>query len=133
MTENTPPRWADKFLRWYCNPELLEEIQGDAHELYHFRVATEGRSRADRKYIFDVIRFFRWSNIKRSENTFTSNSFAIFWNLNFKIAFRNAVSHKVRLATKVFSLAICLVFGLILSAFILQEFSYFQNRITSHP
>ena len=33
-----PPKWADKFLVWYCNPELLEEIQGDAHELYFERL-----------------------------------------------------------------------------------------------
>uniref|UniRef100_UPI00404930ED permease prefix domain 2-containing transporter n=1 Tax=Fulvivirga sp. TaxID=1931237 RepID=UPI00404930ED len=27
-----PPKWADRFLSWYCNPDLLEEIQGDAYE-----------------------------------------------------------------------------------------------------
>lgn len=59
MTEHTPPRWADKFLRWYCNPDLLEEVQGDAHELYHYRLSTKGKAYADRNYIFDVIRFFQ--------------------------------------------------------------------------
>ncbi len=47
-----PPRWADRFLSWYCNPELLEEIQGDAHELYHQRLEQEGKRAADRKYIW---------------------------------------------------------------------------------
>jgi len=34
MTKRSPPKWADHFLEWYCNPSRLEAIQGDAYELY---------------------------------------------------------------------------------------------------
>jgi putative ABC transport system permease protein len=34
MQRPNPPKWADRFLNWYCRPDLLEEIQGDAYELY---------------------------------------------------------------------------------------------------
>ncbi len=54
-----PPKWADWFLGWYCNPELLEEIQGDARELYYERLNTEGKRSADLHYVWDVLRFFR--------------------------------------------------------------------------
>jgi putative ABC transport system permease protein len=40
---NKPPKWADKFLQWYCRPELLEEIQGDTHELYNRKVNESKR------------------------------------------------------------------------------------------
>lgn len=30
----TPPKWADRFLVWFCSEELLEEIQGDLHEAF---------------------------------------------------------------------------------------------------
>ncbi len=58
MIQN-PPRWADKFLTWYCNPRLLEDIQGDAYELYDRRCESKGRVAADRSFVWDVIRFFR--------------------------------------------------------------------------
>ena len=29
-----PPKWADRFLAWFCRNELLEEIKGDLHEFY---------------------------------------------------------------------------------------------------
>jgi putative ABC transport system permease protein len=34
MNTPRPPRWADRFLAWYCHTDYLEEIQGDLHELY---------------------------------------------------------------------------------------------------
>ncbi len=60
-----PPKWADRFLVWYCNPDLLEEIQGDAHELYFERFEQKGKLVANLCYFWDVIRFCRLSNIER--------------------------------------------------------------------
>jgi len=59
-----PPRWANRFLEWYCNPDLLEEIQGDAFELYD-RTVTISKRKADWQFVWNVIRFFRWRNIRR--------------------------------------------------------------------
>jgi len=59
-----PPKWADRLLVWYCNPQLLEEIQGDAYELF-YRQAKENKPKADFYFIWNVIRFFRWKNIKK--------------------------------------------------------------------
>jgi putative ABC transport system permease protein len=60
----TPPRLANKILTWYCREELLDEIQGDAFELY-YREAKENKRKADWKFIWNVIRFFRWRNISK--------------------------------------------------------------------
>ena len=92
---NQPPKWADCFLRWYCNPDLLEEIQGDAHELYFERMKNEGKRAADLKYFWDVLRFFRWSNIKREENAYAPGTLGAVWNLNFKMTVRNAGKNKL--------------------------------------
>ena len=27
-----PPKWADKFLVWYCSDDFIEEIQGDQED-----------------------------------------------------------------------------------------------------
>ena len=54
-----PPRWADRFLEWYCDENLLEEIQGDLHEAYYERLDIYGKPKADRLFVVDVIKFCR--------------------------------------------------------------------------
>ena len=119
-----PPKWADRFLAWYCNPELLEEIQGDARELYFQRIRSEGKLSADFKYIWDIIRFCRWSNIRQSNNHYNPGYFRILWNLNLKISLRNALQNKFVFSIKIFGLSVCLAFAFVVSAFVIQEFSY---------
>lgn len=124
MKESHPPKWADRFLNWYCDPDLLEEIQGDAWQLYFERLKTEGKAQADRKYIWDVIRFCRWSNIRKpSSRTNIANSPAI-WNFNFKLAVRNAGKNKTIFGIKTVGLALCLAFTLILTAYIVNEVTF---------
>lgn len=59
-----PPTWANNFLEWYCRPDLLEEIQGDAYELYARKV-TENKFLADLQFSWNVLRFFRLKNIRK--------------------------------------------------------------------
>ncbi len=124
MKELRPPKWADRFLAWYCDPDLLEEIQGDAWQLYFERLETEGKRRADRKYVWDVIRFCRWSNIRKpASRPNIANSPAI-WNFNFKLAVRNAGKNKTIFGIKTIGLALCLAFTLILTAYIVSEVTF---------
>jgi putative ABC transport system permease protein len=121
--EAQPPKWADRFLVWYCNPDLLEEIQGDAHELYFERVRKEGKSKADLKYFWDVLRFCRWSNIRHTVDEHKPGYIQVLWNLNLKIAIRNALRNKLTFSIKTFGLSVCLAFALVVSAFVIQEYT----------
>ncbi|MBV6645109.1 MAG: ABC transporter permease [Cyclobacteriaceae bacterium] len=67
-----PPGLPDKFLQWFCRDDLLEYIRGDLHELYGDRLAQSGKVKADLAFCWDVLRFFRLSNIRSSQNTFKS-------------------------------------------------------------
>ncbi|MCU0357554.1 MAG: ABC transporter permease [Cyclobacteriaceae bacterium] len=69
-----PPRWADQFLKWYCSPELLEEIQGDVYELFN-RTAVEFPRKARWLFIWNVFRFFRWKNIRKIKSDHTDSIF----------------------------------------------------------
>lgn len=130
MKEPHPPKWADRFLNWYCDPDLLEEIQGDAWQLYFERLKTEGKAHADRKYIWDVIRFCRWSNIRKpSDRPNIANSPAI-WSFNFKLAIRNAGKNKTIFGIKTIGLALCVAFTLILTAYIVNEITF--DRFHTH-
>lgn len=119
----SPPKWADRFLRWYCNPALLEEIQGDAHELYFERLHAQGKRMADLKYIWDVLRFFRWSNIREDYDAFRPSKWRVL-NLNWKVAARMANRNRWQYAIKTAGVAICVAFTLVLAAYVVQEASH---------
>ncbi|MFN8335371.1 MAG: permease prefix domain 2-containing transporter [Cyclobacteriaceae bacterium] len=62
-----PPRWAERFLSWYCRPELLEDLQGDLNEYFDRNVKSKGISRARMIYILDVLKFLRLYTIRKPE------------------------------------------------------------------
>ncbi len=66
--KSVPPKWADRFLQWYCRADLLEEIQGDAYELF-YRTAKESIRKANLYFIWNVLRFFRIKNIRKSKSS----------------------------------------------------------------
>lgn len=87
--KHTPPRWADRFLAWYCRHDLLEEIQGDVYELYS-RTASQHKRKADFQFIWNVLRFFRIKNIRRNKNDYYDNQLSIAMLKNiFVVAIRN--------------------------------------------
>lgn len=59
---NIPP-CADRFLRWYCDPDLLEEVQGDVYEMFDREVVEIGERKAKRRFVWRVMRFFNYSTI----------------------------------------------------------------------
>lgn len=110
-----PPRWADRFLEWYCNKELLEQLQGDVHELYYWRMAEKGHSAARRSFIWDVLRLFKWSNIKRKKSKSQKfNNMGIIKNY-FKIGLRNL--WKQRMPSTINIIGLSLAIGCCLVAF----------------
>ncbi len=122
---NHPPKWADRFLRWYCKPELLEEIQGDAYELYFERLDSQGKRHADRKYIFDVLRFCRWSNIKKVNSKYQSNKVPVSMVKNFYFtAVRNLLRHKSYFMINISGLAIGIASFTFIALYIINELSY---------
>ncbi len=126
----SPPKWADRFLAWYCNPDLLEEVQGDAHELFYRRVKNEGAHAAKRKFVWDVLRFFRWSNIKRTTKTHSSNSFTMFKSY-LKLGFRNAVRNGLTSSINLIGLSIALGVAITIYTFVNYQYnmdSFHENK-----
>lgn len=106
-----PPKWADRFLRWYCNPRFLEEIEGDIYELFDRRVEIQNPKVAKVKFIWDVFRFFRWSNIKKSNSKYaTMNQFMLLKNY-LKLGMRNIRKNLVSSSINIFGLAIAICFA----------------------
>jgi putative ABC transport system permease protein len=66
---------------------LLEEIQGDAYELFE-RTSQENLRKAKRQFIWNVVRFFRLKNIRRSKSTYSNNTLSMLKSY-LLIGFRN--------------------------------------------
>lgn len=118
-----PPRWAEKFLAWYCRPELLEEIQGDVYELFDKRRSELGWKKARRRFIWDVLRSFRLSTIKQVR----TNPSPMLLRNNVKIAWRQLLQQKMFGAIKIGGFALGVAACLLISLYILDELSYDQH------
>src|SRR5690348_11729109 len=66
-----PPGWANRFLEWYCRPDILEETQGDLLELYE-RSADHSPRLARLQFVWNVLRFFRPRNIRKRKHHMSS-------------------------------------------------------------
>jgi putative ABC transport system permease protein len=124
MKKAHPPTWIDRFLEWYCRPDLLDEIQGDAYELF-YRTAKDNRRKANLYFIWNVLRFFRWRNIRRNNKTNYSNqvSFSMLKNY-FKIGWRNLMRKKAFSMINIVGLAVGLTCFLLIGSFVYDELNY---------
>ena len=118
-----PPRWAERFLAWYCRPELLEEIQGDIYELFDKRIVEVGLERAKRQFIWDVFRSFRLSTVKHVR----TNPSPMLLRNNFKIAWRQLLKQRLFGVIKIGGFALGVAACLLISLYILDETSYDQH------
>ncbi len=123
-----PPRWADRFLEWYCNPALLEQIQGDAYELF-FRQAKENKRKADLLFAWNVIRFFRWKNMKKSESTYSSQ-----YTFMFKSYLMTALRSTLRNRTTslINLLGLSLGVGVAITVFLFMDFMFHIDGFHIH-
>lgn len=121
-----PPRLANRFLEWYCRPEVLEEIQGDAVELF-FREAKKNKRKASWRFTWNVIRFFRWKNISKRKFSIHSTSFDMFKSYvlsGLRSLKRNAATSAINL------IGLSVAIGCAIMIFMLED--SFYNLDTMH-
>ena len=71
--EIRPPRWAEKWLKWFCREEDLEILLGDVYEMFEKRVKNQGATPARLHFVLDVFSLFRpfaWKKIQPDSFTF---------------------------------------------------------------
>ena len=118
-----PPRWAERFLSWYCRPELLEDLQGDLNEYFDRNVRSKGARKARFIYVLDVLKFFRIYTVLKPKlvdlliNFFMLSSY-------IKTSRRNIVRNKLFSAINIFGLGVSMSVGLLMIAMLVDVFSY---------
>lgn len=118
-----PPHWADFILERLFTPDSLEEIQGDLHEEFYYKVRTVGERRARLDYIRNVLGFTRTYAVKRNVLNFPSspiiNSGMIIHNVT--IAFRQLIRQKSFSAINISGLALAMTCCLLIFLWIRDE------------
>lgn len=118
-----PPLWAQRFIEWYCKPELLEDLSGDLHEYFERNVQSLGPRRAKLIYIIDAIKFFRRYTVRRPTFVNLIINYIMIGSY-IKTSGRNLLRNKLFSSINIVSLAISMSVGLLLIAFVLDLHSY---------
>ncbi|GAB4014673.1 ABC transporter permease [Spirosoma migulaei] len=118
-----PPRWAQRLIRWYCRPDLLEDLQGDLNEYFERNLKTKGPRRARWIYCLDALKFFRLYTIRKPDflNLF------IHWIMigsYLKTSRRSLVRNKLFSFINIFGLAVSMSVGLLVISLISDFLSY---------
>jgi putative ABC transport system permease protein len=119
--KESPPTWAVRFFRWYCNDHLSDAVLGDMTELYLRRRKKLGKRKADLLFIWNVLCFLQPFAIKRKSSP--QNNIAMFENY-LKIAWRTMLRQKMYTGIKVGGFAIGLATCILIFLFIRNEMSY---------
>lgn len=122
MKDQNPPRWPDRFLRWFCSEEVLETLQGDLYELYQKRLAKSGKFIADLLFTFDVISACRPFAFSKRWHFNSNNNIMI--GHYFKVSARNLVRYKTHSVLNILGLAIGIASSVIIFQYVLFEKSY---------
>ncbi|MEQ9402075.1 MAG: FtsX-like permease family protein [Cyclobacteriaceae bacterium] len=113
-----PPKWSLKFFRWFCNPDYVEDIEGDLLERFEKR--TNDNRAARWLFVLDVIRLFRPRIIRELEGKKKFNSYDMFKN-NLKISIRNLIKQKGYTAINLFGLTVGMAVSMLIILFILDQ------------
>lgn len=118
-----PPRWAERFLEWYCRADLLEDLQGDLYEYFDRNVENKGGRNAKLNYTLDVIKFCKPYTIKKLEILDQLTQLVMFKNY-FKTSIRSIARNKLFSAINIIGLAISMSVCLLVITITSETLSY---------
>ncbi|MEL6853391.1 MAG: ABC transporter permease, partial [Bacteroidota bacterium] len=115
-----PPRWASRFLHWFCKPEELDILEGDLLELFDKRL-EQGKQHARLHYVRDVFSLFRPFAIK---NLHLPLVYLDMFQHNVKISFRNILRNRTHSLINLAGLSVGMVCATILFMKVNYELSF---------
>jgi putative ABC transport system permease protein len=121
--EICPPRWAQRFLAWYCKSSLLEDLEGDLQEYFDRNLKSKGAARARLIYIIDVFKFFRSYTVRKPKFV----DLLIQWIMlssYIKTSGRNILRNRLFSFINIAGLAISMSVGFVMIAVLMDLFAY---------
>jgi len=118
-SQHIPPKWSTKFLRWFCDPAMIEDVEGDLSELFNER-AEQNRSKARLRYFIDVLFLFRPGMVRKVNFFKGQNQISMLLNY-VKIAQRNALREKGYTALNLLGLVVGIATSILIFMWIQDE------------
>ncbi len=128
MNKFQPPQFADRLLEYFCAAHLLEEVQGDLHELYGQWVEQHGVKKARWLYIWHTLKFFRPFVLKRKELHNPTPQTMMLHNY-LKVSIRNVLKYKTFSFINVFGLAVALSVCMLIILMLADQKGYDQFHV----
>ncbi len=100
--QHHPPAWADRLLNYFCRQDYSDEILGDLHEAFYWRLKEKGPTKAKARFTWEVIKSLRPKNLKSFYHL--SLNTMIFRNY-LKIAFRTLLKRRSTSFINIFGLS----------------------------
>ena len=123
--ENQPPKYAHRFLRWFCREDFLDEIEGNLIELFEAD-HQDHPQKARRAFIWQVLLHFRPDFIKSFQLSPVMNTGLI--KNYFKVTWRHLWQNKSYTAINIGGLTLGFTCFLLISLFIQYEFSFDRHH-----
>ncbi len=120
--------WIDRLLQRFCKNDLYEGIKGDLYELRDYEIAQIGLRRANRRYQWRAMGFFRYTFFRKIDQLKLNIAM---WHNFLTITLRNLRKHKAYSIINVLGLAIGMAAGFIILQYVYFETSYdtfFENK-----
>lgn len=121
--QHHPPYWAQRFVAWYCKPNLAEDLTGDLNEFFERNVRSVGPRRAKLIYIIDAFKFFRIYTVRKPNFVNVLINWIMIGSY-IKTSRRSLMRNKLFSSINIAGLAISMSVGLLLIAFVLDLRSY---------
>jgi len=129
-----PPRWAQKLLSRWGDPNTREEVEGDLLELYAYWLQTVGKPQADGRYWLSALKLLRPLARPRSFHPHSPPEYETTFFLSpamirnyFKIAFRNLRKNQVYSFINIAGLATGMAVAMLIGLWVYDELSFNQS------
>ncbi|WP_424961841.1 FtsX-like permease family protein [Ekhidna sp.] len=124
MSGPNPPKWADWLVEKCCADHLVEEVQGDLHEAFFWRVQEKGLTKARWHFILETIRSIRPANLKPTHHL---NNYIMRFKNYIKTGWRFMKKHKLYSTLNILGLALGISFCWLAYLYAQDEMSFDQH------
>ncbi|MEM6805004.1 MAG: ABC transporter permease [Bacteroidota bacterium] len=125
MNTPHPPKWAERFLEWFCREDLYDAIRGDLEELYTRNHHNHGPRKAAWLFVWHVVLFFQPFAFKK-RSSLTSGKPFIMFTYHFKIAWRHLLTQSGYSVINIVGLTAGMTMAMLVVLWIQEERSYDQ-------
>lgn len=125
-----PPKWALKFIEWYCPSALQETIIGDVWEQYESDHRTRGKNYAKRMAYWNALRFMRPGILLRDRKSKLKINISMF-KINIIIAFRSMAKNSFHSIINIVGLTLGMAFLILAYQFVSSEYEFDRFHVDS--